>query len=64
MLNYNVHVNGTVKDDQSGFEVGFDVTVANGASIEGTGSALQGFVNVLRNQTIEKQQQEATESAK
>lgn len=46
-MKYKIHVNGTIKDERTGFECGLDIAVTNGGSVENIGKALQGAVNAL-----------------
>lgn len=46
-MKYKIHVNGTVKDEQTGFECGIDITIKNGGSVDNIGKALQGLVDTL-----------------
>ena len=44
MVNYNIHVNGTVEDTENGFKCGIDISVSNGGSVENIGKAIQSAV--------------------
>ena len=46
-MKYKSHVNGTMKDEKTGFECGLDIAVTNGGSVENIGKALQGAVDAL-----------------
>lgn len=46
-MKYNVHVNGSIQDEKTGFKCGLDITVTNGGSLENIGKALQGAVDAL-----------------
>lgn len=46
-MKYSIHVNGSVKDETTGFELGLDIAVTNGGSLENIGKALQQTVDAL-----------------
>ena len=46
-MKYKIHVNGTIKDEKTGFECGLDIAVTNGGSVDNIGKALQGEVDAL-----------------
>lgn len=41
MTKYNVHVCGTVADEKTGFECGFDFTVSNGGNVANVATFIQ-----------------------
>lgn len=45
MIQYNIHVNGTVEDTEKGFKCGIDISVSNGGSVENIGKAIQSAVD-------------------
>lgn len=47
MMEYNVNVCGCVRDTNTNFKCGFDITVENGGSVENVGNAIQGAIDVM-----------------
>lgn len=47
MINYNVHVCGTVEDSKTGFKCGFDFTVENGGTVENVATGVQHAIDSM-----------------
>lgn len=52
MIDYNIHVNGTIEDQEKGFKCGFDISVSNGGSVENVGKAIQSAVDTLHKEAV------------
>ena len=52
-MDYNVHVNGTARNHETGFSCGFDLSVTNGGSVENVGAALQLAINKLSSEAVD-----------
>lgn len=48
MVNYRVNVCGSVRDTDTDFRCGFDITVENGGSIGNVGKAIQSAIDGMK----------------
>jgi len=62
MLNYNIHVNGTVEDKEKGFKCGIDISVSNGGSVENIGKAIQTALDAFHAGAIELPKENTTKN--
>lgn len=46
-MDYKIHLNGVVSDDQKGFKCGIDIVVENGGSFADVGNAINEAVNAM-----------------
>lgn len=60
MVNYNIHVNGTVEDTEKDFKCGIDISVSNGGSVENIGKAIQSAVDTFHSAAVVAKNNEPT----
>ena len=52
MIEYNIHVNGTVEDAEKGFKCGIDISVSNGGSVESIGRGIQSAIDAFHSEAV------------